>query len=108
MATAARAPRLLRFALYGNTPFLEIDREVGLDFLDWLGLGRAEFGAIEASALRPLCRRRLWPERRNLAPLVTSSSAGIARIRESKTLRQLASQVVTVLEQSPDALVHFG
>lgn len=93
MAIAAPSARLLRFALQGQAPFLEVDRQDGLDLLDWLGLGRAEFGAIEASALRPLCRRRLWPEPRR---------------DESAKLRRLASRVVLALECASDTLVHFA
>jgi hypothetical protein len=108
MATAAPSPAPLRFALQGQATFLEVDRRDGLDLLEWLGLGRPEFGAIEATTLRPLCRRRLWPEPRNLKPFITSPRPGYARMRETATLIRLASQVASALEHAPDALVHFG
>jgi len=108
MATAAALPRPLRFALAGQVPFLEVSRVDGLDLLEWLGLGRAEFGAIEASTLAPLCRRRLWPERRNFAPHVSVVRAGDAQGRETATLRHLAARVVAAVESAPGAVVCFG
>ena len=68
MAHAARSPRKMRFALDGQRALLELSRDDGLDLLEWIGLGRAEFGAVEVSVLLPLCRRRLWPEARNVDP----------------------------------------
>lgn len=114
MGTAARKPLPLRFALVGQgrqVPFLEVDREDGLDLLEWLGLGRAEFGAIEASTLGPLCRRRLWPEPRNARPFVSAAASGghaRARMRETATLARLASRVVSALKEAAGAVVHFG
>jgi hypothetical protein len=49
MAVAARFPRPLRLAVVGQAPFLEVERDDEIALLDWLGLGRAEFGAIQTS-----------------------------------------------------------
>jgi hypothetical protein len=91
MGTASRSTRTMVFAVSGCTPVLELPRAQGLELLEWLGLGRPEFGAVEVGKLLPLCRRRLWPERRNqgpLMPFVESLAASIAR--------------------SPNAVVCFG
>jgi hypothetical protein len=55
----------MQFAISGQVLILELPRFEALDLLEWLGLGRPEFGAIAVSELLPLCRRRLWPEPRN-------------------------------------------
>jgi hypothetical protein len=93
-ASSPGSPRPLRFALLGGSaPFLELPRDEGLALLDWLGLGRPEFGALDARELLPLCRRRLWPEQRNLG---------------SPRLWLLASELTRALEGGPGGLVHFG
>jgi hypothetical protein len=89
----APSPRPLRFALLGSSPFLEVPRAEGLALLEWLGLGRPEFGALDVRELLPRCRRRLWPERRNLA---------------EPRLVELASALTRTLEDAPGGLVHFG
>jgi hypothetical protein len=71
----------MRFVLDGRTPFLGLPREEALDLFEHLGLGRPEFGAIEVSMLVPLCRRRLWPEKRNDGPLRAHVAALAAAIR---------------------------
>jgi hypothetical protein len=52
----------MRFGFVPGDVFLDLDRSAGLDLVEWLGLGRAEFGALTASDLLARCRRRLWPE----------------------------------------------
>lgn len=56
----------MKFVLDGGPVLLELPRSDALDLLDWLGLGRPEFGAIHVRKLLPLCRRRLWLEPRNI------------------------------------------
>jgi hypothetical protein len=94
----------MRFAVMGQLPILEVAREDGLDLLAWLGLGRGEFGAVEGRILLPLCRRRLWPELRNVDP---ARSTG-ARSRAAGTLRRLTGELASAIDSSPDGLVHFG
>ncbi len=94
----------MRFALHGQPPILEVSHEDGLDLLEWLGLGRAEFGAVEVRILLPLCRRRLWPEPRNIDP---PRQRG-ARTREAGTLQHLTSTLAEIAARTPEALVHFG
>jgi hypothetical protein len=57
----------MRFIAFGvpSAAALVVSRREGLELLDWLGLGRPEFGAIDANDLAPRCRRRLWPIPRN-------------------------------------------
>ena len=98
MHRAALAPRPLRFALDGKEVFLEIDRDDGLDLLEWLGLGRGEFGAIEASALWRLCVARLWTS--ELETRATSHSIAPRRRNVWRILR--------TLRHAQDAIVHFG
>ncbi len=52
----------MRFGYVSGDVFLDLERMAGLDLLEGLGLGRAEFGALSASELLARCRRRLWPE----------------------------------------------
>jgi hypothetical protein len=52
----------MRFGFISGDVFLELERAEGLDLLNWLGFGRAEFGSVTASDLLARCRRRLWPE----------------------------------------------
>lgn len=71
---------------------LDMPRQEGLDLLDWLGLGRPDFGAIPARNLAPLCRRRLWDVARNANPV----------------LRARAGQLLHVAETAGEGMVLFG
>jgi hypothetical protein len=71
---------------------LEVPRAEGLALLEWLGLGRPEFGAIGARDLAPRCRRRLWDVRRNAHAL----------------LRQRTGELLAVAERAGDGMVLFG
>lgn len=84
----------MRFGVEGclHAILLELPRETALDLFEWVGLGRPEMGAIEARALAPLCRRRLWPIPRNEHPV----------------LRKLSAELLTVAEVADGALVVFG
>lgn len=91
MGTAARRPRNMVFAVDGRDVVFEFPQELGLDLLDWLGLGRPAFGAIEVAVLLPLCRRRLWLEARN------------------DGLRHVVGRFARGLEKhARNACVHFG
>jgi hypothetical protein len=71
---------------------LDVPRDEGLALLDWLGLGRPEFGAIPARELAPRCRRRLWAIERNRHPI----------------LRERTTNLLAVAESAGDGLVIFG
>jgi hypothetical protein len=71
---------------------LDLPRSEGLDLLDWLGLGRPEFGAISARELAPRCRRRLWDIARNAHP----------------SLRQRTAELLSVAEAAGEGMVLFG
>ena len=71
---------------------LDLPRGEGLDLLDWLGLGRPEFGAIAARELAPRCRRRLWNVDRNAHP----------------SLRDRTAELLVLAEAAGDAMVLFG
>jgi hypothetical protein len=88
----------MRFAIQGagGAVLLEMPRDTGLAFLEWLGLGRPEFGAVSARALAPLCRRRLWPMPRNDHPTFRGVAADLLSIAES-ALRSATSEDVHVL-----------
>ena len=92
----------MRIALHGCEPILEVGYEDALDLLEWLGLSRPEFGAIEVRAVLPLCRRRLWPEPRNFDPEV------ISRARHAGTLRRLTRDLAAAISGAPDGVVTFG
>ena len=90
----------LRFAA-SSRYLLELPREEGLDLLDWLGLGRPEFGAIAARELAPRCRRRLW---------TVVSSDGCTRdddpSRRARTRELLA--FLALAEGAGETMVMFG
>lgn len=92
--TASPLDRPMRFAAVSDVVFLTLPRGDALDLLAWLGLGRPEFGAIEAKVLVPLCRRRLWPE--------------MDRFDRSGRMRQMVSQLLRAIASSRSAIVHFG
>ena len=71
---------------------LDVPREEGLALLDWLGLGRPDFGAIPARELAPRCRRRLWNVERNAHAL----------------LRARATELLAVAEAAGEGMVLFG
>lgn len=71
---------------------LEMPRDEGLDLLDWLGLGRPDFGAIPARELAPRCRRRLWSVKRNAHP----------------SLRARTGELLAIAEAAGDGVVLFG
>lgn len=93
-SASASAATPMRFAVSGcaHAPLLSLPRAAALDLLEWLGLGRPEFGAIDARALGPLCRRRLWTVRRN----------------EDARLRALTEDLLAVTVAADGALVLFG
>ncbi len=107
-ATGARQLRLLELSEleafrtrdHGLLIF-ELERSDALDLLEWLGLGRREFGAIEPSELLALCRRRLWPEPRNYDPAKTSPRgtrpAGMLRAHTELLAAALTNITGTVL-----------
>ena len=66
-----------------TTPRLEVPREEGLALLDWLGLGRPDFGAIPARELAPRCRRRLWNIERNAHPLLRARTSDLLAVAEA-------------------------
>ena len=71
---------------------LDLPRGEGLDLLDWLGLGRPEFGAIAARELAPRCRRRLWNVERNA----------------HASLRARTAELLEVAVAAGDGMVLFG
>lgn len=92
MASSSLVTRAFVFAVSGGQrPVLELPRPQALELLEWLSLGRAEFGAIEVSVLVPRCRRRLWPEARNMGPL-----------------RKHVEALAAAISSSPNTVVHFG
>jgi hypothetical protein len=100
MRPSTRSPHVYQFAVSGHDPILELRRADALDLLDWLGLGRPEFGAMEIRDLLPLCRRRLWPIPRNLDPSTPTRASG--------TLRHFAMTLADHLAKEPNAVVLFG
>lgn len=79
---------------------LVLPRDSALDLLEWLGLGRPEFGALSGRELAPLCRRRLWPLPRNLDAARGDRPRG--------TLRTLTAQLLQVAEEADERAVTFG
>lgn len=64
----------------GGSETLDMPRAEALDLLDWLGLGRPDFGAVEARDLAPRCRRRLWDVKRNANPLLKERTAELLAV----------------------------
>jgi hypothetical protein len=90
---------LMRFEV-DRVLVMELPRENALDLLEWLGLGRPEFGAVETRMLLPLCRRRLWPEPRNVDPARSTRPAG--------TLRLQTELLATLVSSIDDSILRFG
>lgn len=67
---------------WSAVPPLEVPREEGLALLDWLGLGRPDFGAIAARELAPRCRRRLWDIERNAHALLRARTVELLAVAE--------------------------
>lgn len=67
-----------------------VRRDVGLALLEWLGLGRPDFGAIAARELAPRCRRRLWG------------------VFDGAPLRPHARELLEVAESAGKGMVLFG
>jgi hypothetical protein len=65
------------------SPMLDVPRDEGLALLEWLGLGRPEFGAIPARELAPRCRRRLWDIARNANPSLRSRTGELLALDEA-------------------------
>lgn len=89
---ASRPARLAGLAAGLPVRPLDLPRSEGLDLLDWLGLGRPEFGAIAARELAPRCRRRLWNIERNAHP----------------SLRARTAELLSVAEAAGEGMVLFG
>jgi hypothetical protein len=71
---------------------MDVPREEGLALLEWLGLGRPDFGAIAGRELAPLCRRRLWAVARN----------------HHDILRGRTRELLAVAEAAGEGMVLFG
>ena len=108
-AKAARGMRFVRDGVKDDS--VEMPREEALDLLDWLGLDRPEFGAIEARELAPLCRRRLWPMPRNVDAAVTEIDrrGGTTERRAAGTLAWHTQRLLRLVEQgSAESIIAFG
>ena len=90
--SSPRGPRVGVDAASSDAPRLDVPREEGLALLDWLGLGRPDFGAIPARELAPRCRRRLWAIERNA----------------HAQLRARTGELLAVAEAAGQGLVLFG
>lgn len=78
-----------------SSSILEVPRDEGLALLEWLGLGRPEFGAIAARELAPRCRRRLWGVARNAHP-------------PDPALHARTTELLAVAETAGEGMVLFG
>ena len=99
-SAAGRAPALAVLAVPLDAGILEVSREDGLELLDWLGLGRPEFGAIAARELAPRCRRRLWNHGKKLAAHIERNA--------HTSLRARTSELLAIAEAAGEGLVMFG
>lgn len=92
----------MRFIAFGvpSAAALVLSRREGLDLLDWLGLGRPEFGAIDPSELMPRCRRRLWPIPRNEQPELRARTEVLLALAEAAAASRRAG--------SGEGVVMFG
>jgi hypothetical protein len=107
MSLPASANQAMRFVMCEHNKdiiVMELPRDDGLDLLEWLGLGRPEFGAIDSRSLLPKCRRRLWPEPRNLDPPKICSRG----LRPAGTLRVQTELLAIALSSIAGAMLRFG
>lgn len=97
--------RTIRFVFKDErAPLLELPHSEAHDLLEWLGLGRPEFGALEVRVLLPLCRRRLWDVARNDDPSVVTPYG----VRPAGTLRAMTGELAELVGRRPDGVVNFG
>jgi hypothetical protein len=99
---------------------LNMSNSNALDLLGWLGFIEADYcGDVMASDLAALCRRRLWPEARNVdpaLPAVVDKKPGRATFvvcgRDAGYLQARTTQLLTLCEkalaQNPSALIVWG
>ncbi len=80
------------------------------DLLEWLGYPREPlYGSLDARELAARCRRRLWPEARNVDPALPSHVEGrfIFCGRRPAYLRERTAELLAIAERAGD-LVDFG
>jgi hypothetical protein len=103
----------MRFAREGEPGeagvLLDLPREDALDLLEWLGLGRPEFGRIAVRELAPLCRRRLWPMPRNVdeARAIADAAGYRTDRRAAGTLHAWTEELLGSLANAESAVL-FG
>lgn len=86
---------------------MTLRREDALDLLDWIGLPREDFGAIDARQLAPLCRRRLWPMPRNVDAAVHGRrpDGTLFVVRPAGTLRRWTEILLRLAEHAGQGTV---
>jgi hypothetical protein len=66
-------------------------------------------GTLRARDLAARCRRRLWPEPRNIDPAIPSSVDGIMieAGRPAGYLRDRTARLLAIAEDAPEGVVRF-
>ena len=91
--------------------WINISNQNAADLLVWLGLPVEHLvGELPARELAALCRRRLWPEPRNLDPEVPDqiSNRFYCFGRPNGYLRQRTAELLHLAELAGDGLISWG
>lgn len=98
-----------------DKPGLNLSNVNACDLLRWLDYEPDYAGELSARDLAARCRRRLWPEARNVdaaVPQTESRGARGARFiecgREAGYLRDRTERLLAVAQAAGDGLVYYG
>ena len=81
------------------------------DLLAWLGLPTEDlYGQMPARELAARCRRRLWPEARNLDPGLADEQEGRCFVfgRPAGYLRSRTEELLRLAESAIDGVISWG
>lgn len=89
---------------------LNVHNRNACDLLAWLELGPDPYGSIRARELAARCRRRLWPEPRNVDAGVEPSSSGRVHIggRPPERMREYVERLLAIAEFAGDEWVAWS
>ncbi|WNZ66213.1 hypothetical protein QEG98_42095 (plasmid) [Myxococcus sp. MxC21-1] len=107
------------FFVSGDADELNVSNSNARDLLSWLGYHQAAagdlYGELPARDLAARCRRRLWPEVRNLDPAIAPV---VERLpgeplffqcgRPEGYLRDRTEQLLALAERAGDGVVHYS
>lgn len=100
----------------GNPEGMNLCNRNAYDLMRWLGFTPDYSGVLDSAEVAARCRRRLWPESRNLDPglecIVELRPDGTPRFieagREENYLHDRTESLLRIAESAKDGKVSFG